>query len=362
MQLLNHFVAARVQASTVTPAVNSNPDSTAQPVLPADVRQILQQWQHQLPDTARLSTAAGVQSAISNSGLSYEQKLFSLAARIRAQGTEAPLPRPESPAAPAAAASRTEKTGSLQSLFSSLWSRTAAQPTTAAAPSSAPASATTLSEALAQVQQRLESPAGLHPQLSPLLSSDHKAVLSRALLGWINHLQPANAQPVRDIPLSLPQQSADSPEPFRLLQSALAQTETEQITRLQQGPDSPLTIPLYFRDGDQTREIRLQLQQDSREDPASTHKKTIRWRLRLHFDLSRLGPLDVELDLSLPELMATFWSEQQTTLATLNHELQPLRARLQQMGVDVSELQARFGKLPETTRNQIRQRLVDTHS
>jgi len=197
-------------------------------------------------------------------------------------------------------------------------------------------------------------------QIHQLLSTDHKAVLAKALLQWLNQLRPQGTPLLRELPVSQPALQ-DPPEAFRLLQTALAQTETEQAARLQSPDNNLLNIPLFFRQGEQLREIQLQLRREEQSQSEAGRKKSVRWQLRLHFDLEKLGPMDVDLNMSLPRLSATFWSETQQTLHQLNHQLAPLRQQLQSMGVEVTELQARHGKLPPLARNQVRQYLVDTH-
>ncbi len=332
--------------------------------IPRTVQQILQQWQQQLPAPQQLATPQGVQDAVRNSGLSFEQKLLALASQIRQQA--ALPPTGNAAAAGGQPGSTVKNDNSPTALFRQLWQKAAALSPAATSAETSPdggsKAAGVLDSILGQVRSRLENNSdSLSPQLRQLLHSDYKGVISRALLLWLNQTKPADAAPQRDLPLSL--QAAEPGSHFRLLQTALAQTETEQIQRLQQGPEQQLNIPLFYRDGDRLQETRLQISRDdSDNEQADGQKKRVSWRLRLHFDLQHLGPLDVEVSMTLPQLSATFWSEQQDTLAGLSRELQPLRDRLQAMGVEVSELDARFGRLPENSRNQIQQRLIDTHS
>ncbi len=196
-----------------------------------------------------------------------------------------------------------------------------------------------------------------------LLSSDHKAVLGKALMNWLNQLRPEGTPPLRELPVSHMNTASlqDTPETFRLLQTALAQTEHEQVSRLQAGNDNLLNIPIFFRQGDQLREIQLQIRREEENSADEQQKKSVRWHLRLHFELEKLGNLDVELNLAMPAVKATFWSENSDTLQLLNHQLLPLRKKLQSLGAEVSELQARYGQLPPLSRNQVQQYLVDTH-
>ncbi|WP_430461931.1 flagellar hook-length control protein FliK [Thalassolituus sp. LLYu03] len=372
---------AETASATVAGKTLHNTNGT----LPAQVKQILADWLQQLPSAGSLATRQGVASGLSNSGLSYEHKLYALADQIRHQLSQ--------PAAPESA----PRSG-LQTLFNSVWAKAAEL--TQGEGDSKPAAGNernpvserqpaSLQQAMKAVRERLEArlasdsststtvastPAEaeadeatstqvrlsvLQQGVAHLMHQDHKAVLSRALLSLLNSLRPADQPPLRELPLSFSQN--DAPEALRLLQTALARVETEQINRLQQGPDQPVSVPLFYRDQDQLKEVRLELKRDGQNGDESK-RKPVSWHLRLHFDLTQLGPMDVELDLSLPRLSATFWSEQPSTLTLLNHSLTPLRQTLVTLGVDVSELRARHGQLPESTRNQIRQRLIDTHS
>ncbi len=353
----SNITQATPGTSASAPLLNLSAGSGSAPVstpLPTAVLQILQQWQQQLPQPQQLTQPDGVKHAIHNSGLSYEHRLFA------ALG-QAPVSDRNATSAP--------------ELFRSLWQRATAAMETAA--SNKVAQPIGVSDLLSALKTRLEQPAATTPTvaaeaepalqlpslLQSLLGSDHKAVLGRALLIWAQQIQ-AQADPngpvSRHLPV-LPQ--TDMPDTFRLLQTALAQTETEQVSRLQQGDNWQLQIPLFYRDGETPREVRMWLSRDERDEQTSERQeKAVRWRLRLHFDLQQLGPLDIDLELQLPALTATFWSQQTQTLGLLNRELQPLRQRLQALGVDVKDLQVRHGQLPEPERNRISQRLIDTHS
>ncbi|MAY15896.1 MAG: hypothetical protein CMI06_11230 [Oceanospirillaceae bacterium] len=362
-----------------------------QPELPASVRQPLQQWLNQLPQIAQLQQPAALRESVLNSGLMYENKVMTLLQSALTQ----PAPGMSGPGISGAATPDAAVTSDSSSLFRTLWAKAgmaqaaehlqtlktalqAAGNTSNTPSGAAPVSpADALTAALQTTRERLETatetpaPAisnSLLQQIEHLLHSDSKAAMGKALLAWLQVIaqhrgRDGQASAPRELPLSLPAGLRDNlPEGFRLLHSTLAQLEVDQAQRLQNGGDNSLSIPLYFRDDQQPREIRLQLQKEETSSSDNEQKKTIRWRLKLHFELQQLGPLDVELDMTLPQLAATFWSEQQDTLAQLQRSLQPLRSRLQQMGVEVSELRARHGRLPETSRNSIRQSLVDVHS
>ena len=151
-------------------------------------------------------------------------------------------------------------------------------------------------------------------------------------------------------------------ETFRLIQTALSQIEHEQV-RLTQNSDQ-FQIPLLWRDGQQLQQALMDVRQDNDSQNHSNDKadKKHRWQITLHFDLSGLGPLDIELDLCLPSVSATFWSERSDTLASLNQVLQPLRQTLTELGADVGELKARHGQKPASDQPIVRHSLVDLHT
>ena len=204
-------------------------------------------------------------------------------------------------------------------------------------------------------------------QLQQLQNSDQKAVLSKSLQLWLNQInatRAANNEPVQNLQQLGANLQERLPEGFRLLQGALAQIELEQSQRLQQSQDQwQLNIPLLVRQDQQLSEVRMRIFKEHPEDDKTEQKKQKqRWRIHLHFDLKQLGPLDVEVDMTLPKMAATFWSTQASTLAELQKQLQPLRSKLAQLGVDVETLNARHGRLAETQRNQIQTSLVDLHT
>src|SRR5690606_10957308 len=248
------------QASTAASNLITNTTAPGQP-MPVAVQRVLQNWLQTLPAPAQLSQPAGLQQAIQNSGLSYEQRLFSALSNPPASNGQ----------------SNTAEAGNL---FRQLWQRAAAlaqpNPATGAAANTAAGAApgpaatnpasSNVAALLQAVQQKLEQPgqsgsattAGNIAATSPaapgllasLFSSDHKAVLGKALLIWAQQLHQHSGNdspPPRTLPMLPP---ADVPETFRLLQAALAQTETEQVQRLQQGDSWQLQIPLFYRDGE----------------------------------------------------------------------------------------------------------------
>ncbi|MBE0483210.1 MAG: flagellar hook-length control protein FliK [Bacterioplanes sp.] len=355
--------------------------------VPLDVRTIIQNYLQQRPSAL---TADSVRAMLQQSGLFYEQQLL--------QRVQQSLPATASALAstlPNAIQTTFQKT------FQALWQRPNTPSTSTSAPSTTrPAEATTLQQTdvlpiLQRVKQQLNATAmqltakanpaapeahrsdaslNASPPTAPTavveegvatLLRDTKAMLAHAIHRWQQSLTP-HSQPPSPSPILLQQlqtHMGSRPEGLLQLQTLLATIELEQHQALQRDVDqTQWQTTLLWRDGEQWRETRIQRQADEDTSTTPSSSKQVRWRLNLHFDLQRLGPLDVELDLRLPTLAATFWSKNASSLAALNAALQPLKSRLQAMGVDVQQLQVRHGQLPIQQQNRIEHHLVDVHT
>lgn len=370
------------------------PSHRLQPSVPAEVKQVLTDWQQSLPSLQQLTQAEGVKESILRTGVQYEQRVMQLLEQLQASRTTQP-----------------------QALFKSLWAKTGAAVvplsqavTNSIADSTSEALSQRLEKILHSVQTALEKPVPLQdtqpisqrllteqmvlrqrgsaketaetatsdkpsptppPLLQTLLGSNHKAIISRALLAWAHKLaEPSadnkqastsaqsNTGTARSLPLT-PQ--ANGPDAFRLLQRTLAGIEHEQIRQLQTNEPWQLSVPLLFKEGQQPQEVRLELLKDNEQDSEAQdgESKETLWRLRLFFDLQHLGNLDADIELCFPSVKVTFWSKRQETLNSLSHALKPLQKRLIALGAEVEDIQVKYGQMPETSRNLINQRLVD---
>ncbi len=403
--------AATPDYSAVLRAVLSDLSATA----PKELRQtsLLQPVQalvKNLPDAAQLSSPTGLHRAISNSPLNYESQLFRIAAAAA-----------ERPSVPVSREASTPSS-SVASVFKSLWNKAAAH-TTADIASPRPegpvstqgasgVSVRTASNEATDMPLRTKSSLlsaieALQKQLSGQSSTATGTAAAEtttaqwvALLGAISaNAAPQNAlSTATNIPgdnlkglllfiLGRTQSNAANaadanagtsstaatrpgaineglrPETFRLLQAALAQTESEQVRLVQTQDTTQFQIPLMWRDNDTVRQDLLCMKRD--EDGNTSYDdqtKKSRWQITLHFDLETLGPLDIELDLSPPAVSATFWSETSDTLSEIQQALRPLRDTLTALGADVGELRARHGRKHPGEQPVVRHSLVDIHT
>src|SRR5690554_1344272 len=377
--------------SALTLLQPSNPLSKT---LPAQVQQVLQQWQQNLPNIQQLAQAEAVRESIQQSGVQYEKRVMQLLEQMQASPQTEPKALSKALWAKTGAAVAPLGNAVASSISGSLGS------------SSSQAFSNRLEQILKAVHSALEQPvplttdklttnklvteqlaakaldaekvtpeklaadkASLTPPslLQALLGSNHKAVISRALLAWAQTLaerpgqsgQPSTgATAARSLPLT---PFPNGPEAFQQLQRALAHIEHEQVRQLQPNEPWQLSVPLLFKEGGHQQEVRLELFKDNDQDndKNDTEAKETLWRLRLFFDLQNLGSLDADIELRFPNVKVTFWSKQQETLNSLSQALKPLQQKLTALGAEVEDIQVKFGQLPEKSRNLINQRLVD---
>lgn len=400
---------ANTTANTAVQAVQSDilsvlavlqPSHPLTKTLPAEVQHLLKQWQQSLPTVQQLTQTGAIKESIQQSGVQYEKQVMELLTKMQAHSTSEPKALFKAlwaKASELAAASPVSKpSGGKQAdgvISPSTVTATSTEKRPLAAATPEPA-LSRVEQILKAVQSRLEQPIQLAAarlnveKLSPeklaaqsfltektdanppsllqsLLGSNHKAVISRALLIWAQTLaerpgqtgQPSSASAARSLPLT-PQ--TNGPEAFQLLQRALTHIEHEQVRLLQPNEPWQLNVPLLFKEGGQQHEVRMELWQDNdgKQRGEGETKESI-WRLRLFFDLNNLGGLDADIELRFPQVKVTFWSKQQNTLNSLSQALKPLQEKLVALGAEVEDIQVKYGQLPETSRNLINQRLVD---
>tara|TARA_B100000459_G_scaffold6999_3_gene4236 strand:+ start:1239 stop:2756 length:1518 start_codon:yes stop_codon:yes gene_type:complete len=360
-----------------------------------------------LPDAAQLSSPSGLHKAISNSPLNYESQLFRLAATPQgsasASGSGEPVSSPTTVAsvfkalwskasahagAPTSSTASSAANGASESLRQSISTDTSAitKPSLLSAietlqkqlSSEGPANSETSAAQLAALlsSSSASSTASSALQSSPVIPGDNLKGLLLFILGRSQSNPAATSEGAtgsatmaaarsgaQTNPLAGALNEGLRPETFRLLQTALSQTESEQVRLVQTQDTTQYQVPLMWRDNDTIKQDLLCLKRDDDQGaPEDDQKKQSRWQLTLHFDLETLGPLDIELDLCPPAVSATFWSETSDTLSEIQQALRPLRETLTLLGADVGELRARHGRKLPGEQPVIRHSLVDIHT
>ncbi len=200
----------------------------------------------------------------------------------------------------------------------------------------------------------------------PLLqnpSSNNKFALGQMLN---NLASQANVQV--QIPLNWPERNGSDAIMLRTLQNLLGHIEREQGVQSQQSDNTPSNnpnlatpqnqqwLPLLIHHQQQLQLIEFFINKEEKQN-AKGEKKN-HWFINLHFDLPLLGELGIEISMFENECNTTFWSESASTLNQISYHVQPLRERLTEQGIIVSDVQSRHGTLAKRKQN-IQQRLVD---
>ena len=374
-------------------------------------------WLQQLPQSQDIITSTGLRNAFNNAGIQAEAQLSNLAQQSLnvsnksnansifqqlqklQQGLKQELqqqlaPEPAQTKDPSQAkkqapiknqpidlssiVKRTAKvlSDNTQSVLSGLMKSTAS-PTQA---STVQTSSTQAATALSTATPVLIPSSWQNPQLNssfmnldellqaPLLqnpSSNNKFALSQILT---NQGQQDDTQ--LRTPLNWPERTGNDAVLIRNLQNLLGHIEREQVQQMQlaeanqsnnpnQLQQSQQWLPLLINHQQQLQLIEFYIDKEERLSQAGEKKN--HWFINLHFDLPKLGKLGIEIAMLDNECNTTFWSESPAALNQLSQHIQPLRQRLTEQGIVVSDIQSRHGTL-EKRKHNIQQRLVDVRT
>lgn len=200
----------------------------------------------------------------------------------------------------------------------------------------------------------------------PLLqnpSSNNKIAIGQILHQLTEHTD----SPPR-IPLNWPERNGSEATMLRALQNVLGHIEREQGVQLQQSDSNAANnpnltntqnqqwLPLLIHHHHQLQLIEFFINKEEKNNVQGEKKN--HWFINLHFELPKLGKLGIEISMFDNECNTTFWSESSSTLSQISHHVQPLRQRLTEQGIVVSDVQSRHGTLAKRKHN-IQQHLVD---
>jgi flagellar hook-length control protein FliK len=150
-------------------------------------------------------------------------------------------------------------------------------------------------------------------------------------------------------PLGAAAESARQPlqELSRHVEGALARMQYHQLASLP--PEDAnrqvwqLELPVKIEQHIESVKLRIEKDQHHGEDG----EQQASWRVNLAFDLEPLGPLQVRIGLQGDTVSSVFWARREHTAALIAARLEELRQGLRRVGLNVGELAARQGRLPE---------------
>ena len=181
---------------------------------------------------------------------------------------------------------------------------------------------------------------------------------ARGFLGAVVDPQPGNPRVDRHVHGSREQRSGDTDAVAQLLRyvdGALARTRVHQLSSLPElrsaaeaassTPAWVIELPIPSPRGFDSLWMRLEDQGLSgRQSGASTRN----WQLMLCLDCAELGPLHARVELSGNRLGTTLWAEREGTLQAARAAVGELEEALRAQGVEVSRVDCRHGRPPES--------------
>lgn len=285
--------------------------------LPGDMQASLDDLLDALPDLQKLSDPSGLSKAMGDSGLLLEAKLLAGQTGALAQDLKANLLR-----------------------------------------------------LIAQMAPNLPNGAGSLPA-----AANVAAALTQALPAFVRNALGALGQN------GLRQQGITFPLPARLVQTlekegglegllklaaaAVSRLQTHQLSSLAQsqaGPDGTvlttwqLELPMRQHQDIVPLQVKVQREEDG---AAKGEQQDALWRVELAFDLSPLGPMQVQAQLLRGSVSSQIWAERSDTATLIDGELSTLRERLMAAGLAVGDLDCRQGVPPQGRRTVLDHRWID---
>ncbi|WP_407315888.1 flagellar hook-length control protein FliK [Pseudomonas sp. nanlin1] len=298
-----------------------NPDKTA--ALPADARATLTSLLASLPSVEQLGSAKTVAQALQNSGLFLEPQLLSGQASATAPDLKGYLLRLVAQLAPG------------------LPANTNFNPN---------AAATTLAQAM---------PGYVRSALG--------------MLGQVGAKPQLGGFPLPSRHLGGQDGEHDLEHLLRLAAAAISRLQSHQLSSLEQtGTDADgkvqttwqLEIPMRNLQDIVPLQVKIQREDtpepdhpDPRDPPKEPRQRL--WRVELAFDLTPLGPLQVQAQFSQGNLSSQLWAELPATAALIESQLGNLRERLTSVGLNITDLGCHHGTPPRGPRTHLEHRWVD---
>lgn len=321
--------------SALTRLANTPASATA---LNPAITQLARDLFARLPDISSVSRPNSLQQALRDSGMFLESKLAQSAV------SQQPPPKGE-------ALARDFKANLLRLVHVLRENVANSAPTagrsTPATPT-APQTATALSSQLASTLAAATS-----ARLPPGTFTDPSAPLMRG-------------QPPMPPPLAALAQLARSGMPLtpqellRHVEGALARVQLNQLSSLpvdrQLAPEWLFELPV--RRDNETDIWSLRISRDQARDKNAAENSAPDWTVMLAFDLPGLGPMQTRVDLRGDQITAQFFSQTQGILPVISEHLPLLKARLQQVGLQVNDLSCHHGQIPAPAR-QPKTRILD---
>nr|WP_319527591.1 flagellar hook-length control protein FliK [Pseudomonas laurentiana] len=231
---------------------------------------------------------------------------------------------------------------------------------------------------IAQVLQGLPSSTPFNPATAATTLSQTMPGMLRNALGMLGQVGARTTPSSFPLPSRLLQSlegEGDLEHLLRLAAGAVSRLQSHQLASLEQTGSTAdgtlqttwqLEVPL--RTGQEFMPLQVKLQREEtpeqQADPEREKRDPLemRWKIELSFDLSPLGPLQVQAQLAQGCLSSQLWAELPGTARLIESQLNDLRARLLARGLSVGELNCHHGTPPQGPRTRLEQRWVDENA
>ncbi|QFY88261.1 flagellar hook-length control protein FliK [Magnetovirga frankeli] len=135
------------------------------------------------------------------------------------------------------------------------------------------------------------------------------------------------------------------------VEGALAKVEVRQLRSLQQSDENRQTwqLALPLLDQQKIKDLEIRIQRDKQRKQQEQGED---WTVNLHFDFDSSGPMDVRINLKQDKIAVVFWAQWQDTLHRLGELMPKLEQSLRKAGLEVAQLSAYPGAIPEPSQDQ----------
>ncbi len=121
-------------------------------------------------------------------------------------------------------------------------------------------------------------------------------------------------------------------------------------------------LPVRHADGNvQVFQFRIDEEERHGGDGENNEEKIRQWKVTLAFDLAPLGPMYAQIRLWDQHVATRFWAEKTATLQAVRSELDTLKQKLGNLGLQVEELDCMEGA-PPVRKTMLSQQLVDVRT
>lgn len=225
-------------------------------------------------------------------------------------------------------------------------------------------------------------PNATNPMSNPTVAANTLAQVmpgfARSALGMLDRVSPRPQPGSFPLPSRLLQsleQEGDLEQLLRLAAAAVSRLQSHALSSLQQtgvsengNLQTTWQAEIPIRHGQEFIPLQAKLQREETPQQQADGQREQRdpleslWRIELAFDLSPLGPLQVQAQFSQGRLSGHLWAEREQTARLIDSQIGALRQRLLDRGLEVGDLECHPGIPPQGPRTRVEQRWVDENA